>query len=103
MIPSAVPEYIDTRAIAFEQFCNCVSIIASGALSGAGDTRPSMNYTLVSQWLLMLPLAYLLAEKTEYDITGAWIAWGFAPFIQMVLTLSRYFGGHWKTLRVTSM
>ncbi|MGI6456639.1 MAG: MATE family efflux transporter [bacterium] len=91
------------RAIAFEQFCNCVSIIASGALSGAGDTRPSMNYTLVSQWLLMLPLAYLLAEKTEYDITGAWIAWGFAPFIQMVLTLSRYFGGHWKTLRVTSM
>lgn len=44
--------------IALEQFCSSMSIIVSGALNGAGDTRPAMNYTIVSQWVLMLPLAF---------------------------------------------
>ena len=34
---------ISLRWIALEQFCNSVSIVASGCLAGAGDTRPSMQ------------------------------------------------------------
>jgi putative MATE family efflux protein len=90
------------RAISLEQFCNSVAIVVSGALSGAGDTIPSMNYTIISQWLLMLPLAYYLSHMTSWDVTGAWIAWGFAPLVQMVLTLMRFMNGYWKTLRVTT-
>lgn len=91
------------RWIALEQFCNCVSIVAGGALSGAGDTRPSMRYTLLSQWLIMLPLAVTLAYLTPWDVYGAWVAWGIAPAIQTVLTLRRVHCGAWKTLNAANL
>ncbi len=92
---------IALRFIALEQFCNCVSIVASGALSGAGDTKPAMRYTIISQWLLMLPFATLLSYYTGLDIWGAWIAWGLAPAVQAVMTLIRFAGGKWKTIKAT--
>lgn len=87
------------RWIAFEQFCNCISIVVSGVLSGAGDTRPSMRYTLISQWGIMLPLAFWLSSGTM-DVQGAWLAWGIAPALQTVLTLIRFRSGVWKTMSV---
>jgi putative MATE family efflux protein len=86
------------RLIALEQLCSCASIIASGVLSGAGDTRPAMRYTIFSQWMLMLPVAYALAHYTPLGVDGAWMAWGFAPALQAYLTLRRFIRGHWKTL-----
>jgi len=90
------------RLLALEQFCNSVSIIVSGALSGAGDTKPSLRYTILSQWLLMLPLAYWLSN-TSLDISGAWIAWGFAPIIQTFLTLRRFIKGAWKKMHASGV
>ncbi len=90
------------RLLALEQFCNSVSIIVSGALSGAGDTRPSLRYTIISQWLLMLPLAYWLST-TSMGASGAWIAWGFAPIIQAILTLRRFIKGAWKNMNVSGV
>lgn len=92
---------ITMRMIALEQFFNCVSIVVSGALAGAGDTKPFMRYTIIAQWLIMLPLAFILANLTPHDLTGAWLAWGFAPLVQMIMTIMRYMSGHWKTLRIT--
>lgn len=86
--------------IAIEQFCNCISIVASGALSGAGDTKPSLHYTLLSQWIIMLPLAVGLAWYTSYDIYGAWFAWGVAPITQALMTLGRFKRGKWKKIDV---
>lgn len=86
--------------IAFEQFCNCVSIVAGGALAGAGDTRPSMRYTVFAQWMLMVPAAWCLAEYSPWDVHGAWVAWGAAPAVQSVLTVLRFWRGKWKTLKV---
>ncbi len=92
---------IALRFIALEQFCNCVSIVASGALSGAGDTKPAMRYTILSQWFLMVPLAGILSYYTPLDIVGAWIAWGIAPVVQAILTIMRFAGGKWKTIKST--
>ncbi len=89
------------KFIALEQFCNCISIVVSGALSGGGDTRPSMRYTIWSQWILMLPLAYFLAKQTGWDIQGAWLAWGAAPILQTGLMFARFVSGHWKRINVT--
>jgi putative MATE family efflux protein len=87
------------RFIALEQFCNSVSIVASGALSGAGDTKPAMHYTILSQWIIMIPLAAVLSFYTSLDIMGAWIAWGFAPVIQAILTIIRFKRGKWKEIK----
>ncbi len=91
---------ITLRCIAIEQFCSCVSIVCSGVLSGAGDTKPIMRYTVIAQWYLMLPVAFYLAFGLGYDANGAWVAWGIAPVVQMLLTLYRVFHGHWKSIRV---
>ncbi|MGC9326208.1 MAG: MATE family efflux transporter, partial [Candidatus Hinthialibacter sp.] len=88
------------RFIALEQFCNSVSIIISGALTGAGDTRPFLRYTIWTQWMLMLPLAYVLVYHTSWDVPGAWLAWGVAPILQVLLTFRRFVQGYWKDIRV---
>jgi putative MATE family efflux protein len=88
------------RFIVLEQFCNCVSIVVSGALSGAGDTKPALYYTILSQWFVMFPLALFLEHYTAYGVTGAWLAWGIAPILQAVLTLNRFHQGKWKTMNV---
>jgi Na+-driven multidrug efflux pump len=89
---------LSMRFLVIEQFCNCVSIVVSGALSGAGDTKPAMRYTILSQWMLMIPLAFFLSYFTPYDLVGAWIAWAIAPIVQMGLTLKRFYFGKWKTI-----
>ena len=88
------------RFIALEQFCSSVAIVASGALSGAGDTKPSMQYTMISQGLVLIPLAWVLEQMITPDVLGAWMAWGMAPMALMVLTVRRFMGGRWKTMRV---
>ncbi len=84
------------RFIAVEQFCNCVSIVASGAFTGAGDTRPPLRFTVLSQWVLMLPLAYGFTLFSALDFFGPWIAWALAPLVQLILTLTHFVRGRWK-------
>ncbi|MBI1388886.1 MAG: MATE family efflux transporter [bacterium] len=90
---------ITMRGIAVEQFCNCISIVAGGALAGAGDTHPSMRYTIFAQWGLMVPAAWLLAAYSPWTVYGAWLAWSIAPAVQSVLTVLRFWRGKWKTMR----
>lgn len=91
---------ITLRCIAVEQFCNCVSIAAHGALAGSGDTTPSMRYTMITQWMIMLPCSLFLAYGIGWGLHGAWLAWACAPAIQAALTVNRFASGKWKKLAV---
>ncbi|MFB3785876.1 MAG: MATE family efflux transporter [bacterium] len=84
------------RFIALEQFCNGVAIVVSGVFTGAGDTRPPLRFTILSQWLLMLPLAYGFTMFSSLDFFGPWIAWALAPLVQLLLTLAHFIRGRWK-------
>ncbi len=84
------------RFFAIAQVFSALSIVASGVLSGGGETRPSLYYTLVSQWGIMLLFAYVLAFPLGLDVTGIWLAWLAAAALQGMLTLRRYFKGTWK-------
>lgn len=87
------------RWFAVAQLFSALSIGTQGALIGAGDTRPAMRYTLVSQWLVMLPLALALAA-VGWVPDGPLFAWTVAPAVSLVLTQRRWRGGRWKSLRV---
>ena len=65
-------------------------------LAGGGETRPSLYYTLISQWGVMLVFAYILAFPLGMDVEGIWIAWLAASVLQGLLTLKRYYKGTWK-------
>ncbi len=57
-------------AVALAEPFMCSSITSGGALRAAGDTMPALYYTLISQWLVRLPAAYILAFPLGYDVNG---------------------------------
>jgi len=76
-----------------------VSIVLSGALKGAGDTRFVMVYMVVGSWLVLVPGALVLLRLGS-GILGLW-AW-LAVYI-CVLALGfwwRWRQGRWKNIRV---
>ena len=75
----------------------CASNTAGGGLRGAGDTMPPMYYTLVSQWLVRLPVAYVLAFTLGYGINGIWASLVIYGVLQGYLTVRKFAQGEWKT------
>lgn len=60
------------RIEAFAEPLFAASIVASGAFSGAGDTKWSFAANLLSMWGIRLPIALLLIGSL--GLTGMWIA-----------------------------
>ena len=77
-----------------------LAIVSGGGLRGAGDTRPALNYTLISQWLVRLPVSYVLAFTFGLDTNGLWIGLVVFSVVQGILTVRRFAGGAWKSMRV---
>jgi putative MATE family efflux protein len=77
-----------------------LSIVMRGALDGAGDTRPPLYYTILAQWLIRLPLSYVLVTMTDVGISGAWYAMAFSTVVEGVLTANRFRTNEWKLIRV---
>lgn len=77
-----------------------LSIVVRGALDGAADTRPPLYYTILAQWLIRLPLSYVLVMMTGVGINGAWYAMAIATVVQGVLTANRFRTNQWKLIRV---
>jgi putative MATE family efflux protein len=74
--------------------------VMMGALNGAGDTRPPLYYTILSQWIIRLPLSYALVMMTGMGISGAWYAMALATVVQGVLTANRFRTNQWKLISV---
>jgi len=72
----------------------------SRALRGAGDTMPPLMYTIVAQWIIRLPVAYLLAFTFKMDIYGIWITLIIFSALQGTLTVRKFAQGHWKSRRI---
>lgn len=83
------------RWFAVAQFFSALSIGTQGALLGAGDTLPALRYTIVSEWCLMLPVAYLLV-RLDGEPDGLLAVWVMAPALTLVLMLRRWHSGCWK-------
>ncbi len=87
------------RWFAVAQFFSALSVGMQGALMGAGDTTPALRYTVWGQWVVMIPLAYMLMFTVGWDPEGALAAWTIAPVITLVLTWRRLRTGRWKAIR----
>ena len=68
--------------------------VYNGALRGAGDTLFTMVTSLITLWIIRIPLAYWLSG--ELGRTGIWWAIGLSIALGMVATYIYYKGGHWK-------
>jgi putative MATE family efflux protein len=101
------------QIVAISQPSLALSMILSGALRGAGDTRWPLTFTFIGFLGLRIPLAYLLAwdEVTlpilaltvpgyGLGVIGAWYAMVTDVIVRSLLILTRFLHGGWKRVRV---
>ncbi|HVP57627.1 MAG TPA: MATE family efflux transporter, partial [bacterium] len=60
------------RMAALFQIFDCLGIISSGCLRGAGDTRWTMVVSMTCAWLVFVPLAYIGGFVLKGGAIGAW-------------------------------
>ncbi len=83
------------RINALAQPVLAVFMVLSGALRGAGDTRPALWGTFTGRWLVTLPVAWLLALHTPLGVDGAWWAMAAGTLVQAAWVARRWFAGGW--------
>ncbi|HEY4115713.1 MAG TPA: MATE family efflux transporter [Rhizomicrobium sp.] len=71
-----------------------------GVLRAAGEMIPAMMTSLVSQWVLQLPLAYILARHTSLGANGLWWSMPSANVATSVIAGALFLRGSWKTKRL---
>ena len=87
------------RWFAVAQFFSSVSICVQGALTGAGDTKPILTYTIATQWGLLLSLTVIALIGFGWEPEGPLLAWVAAPLAQLVLMRRRFRSGRWRRRR----
>lgn len=69
-----------------------------GAFRAAGDTKLAMNLTLAGQWIIQLPIAFVLAKM--YGTTGLWLSFPISWILSYLLALYHYKKGTWKNKNI---
>lgn len=88
------------RICAFEQPFNAVSIVASGALRGAGDTKVPFIYGLITIWGVRILFSYILGTLLGLGIVGFWWAMVADLGVRALLLCLRFRKGAWVNVRV---
>lgn len=73
-----------------------LAIVFGGTFQGAGDTRPSLAFTLGANIGIRLPLAYYLAVPLGWGADG--VAWAMTSsvFVQAAAAFAYYKAGAWE-------
>ncbi len=86
-----------------QNFFDSIRYINSGFLKGAGDTRVPMLITLLSGWLVEMPMAWLLAFCLKPPV---WVAWmgscTLAVIVDAIIINWRRRTGKWRQIKVLS-
>ena len=77
-----------------------VQFALTGVLRASGNMVIAMMLTLVSQWVLQFPLAYVLSKHTELGPQGIWWAFPIANVTTALITICIYAKGDWKKKRL---
>jgi len=75
-------------------------MVLSNCLNGVGDTMIPMLTTLLTMWLVQVPLAYFLPKYTTLGVYG--VRWGIVSAIAMraVIYTAYFKAGRWKRMTV---
>ncbi len=71
------------------------AVIISGGLSGAGDTRGIMVIVVLSQWLVRIPLSFLLGISLGFGAEAIWWSMNASIFVHALFMTRRYFRKKW--------
>lgn len=71
------------------------AMIANGALRGAGDTTPGMWGAVLSRWIIVVPVAWLLALQLGIGVDGVWYALAIGTVFQAAFVLWNWQSPRW--------
>jgi Na+-driven multidrug efflux pump len=77
-----------------------VGMVLLNAHLGAGDTKRIMFVTVCLQWMLFLPVAYLVGPVLGYGLLAIWIANGIYRVSQTVVSAVLWERGAWQHVEV---
>lgn len=72
-----------------------ITMVLSGSLKGAGDTRFLLFSTVVGSWLVRVPLAYLFSVVLHLSLPFVWGVMVVDWVVRMTLLLIRYRSNRW--------
>ncbi|WP_437836492.1 MATE family efflux transporter [Sorangium sp. So ce1153] len=72
-----------------------VAFVCNGIINGAGATVVTTANSLITLWVIRVPVAYWLSRVMN-SVTGVWYAIALSFIVSMVVGLGYYFSGHWK-------
>jgi len=75
-----------------------VQMSLMGAFLGAGDTFMPMVLTIVSVWVIQIPVAYCLSHYTSLGALGLWYSFPITALVTTILTIVRFKRQNWKPL-----
>lgn len=101
MIFSSEPEVIGLgtqvlRIVAFAEPLFGASIVASGALRGAGDSRGPFVISLATMWGVRITLSLLLAGSL--GLTGVWLAMAAELCVRGIIFMVRLYSNRWLNI-----
>jgi Na+-driven multidrug efflux pump len=70
------------------------------ALLGAGDAKGVMYVSITIQWLLLLPLAYLIGPVLGFGLLAIWVLQGGTRALQSTVFLLKWKSRRWETIEV---
>jgi putative MATE family efflux protein len=77
-----------------------ISMVLTQALNGAGDTKTPTRINLICFWLFQIPLAYYLANYTDFKVNGALLTVPAAHALMTVIAWAYFKKGKWRDVKV---
>ena len=87
-------------AAAAIQVFDGLNIVAYGALKGAGDTRWPLVAVILANWLLGVPLVYVLTITLGLGVLGTWLGILGVLMAQGLAMFLRFRKGKWRYIEV---
>lgn len=86
------------RIGAFEQPFIALSMVMAASLRGAGDTRGPFMVAAASNWLVRLPLIYMVVYVWRMEVTYVWVATLIQFVVESGLLTLRFLKRRWKDI-----
>ena len=88
------------RLVGLSMVFEAVGTVLQNALLGAGDTRRVMLTTITSQWLLFLPVAYMMGPFFGLGLTALWALQVFYRCLQALIFAGYWRGQRWAHIKI---
>jgi putative MATE family efflux protein len=86
------------RIVAPCYFLFALLFVSNGIVNGAGQTLVTMVFSLISLWMVRVPLAAFLSRHTSLGMKGIWIAMAAGFAVTAGVNFLYYLSGRWRKI-----